>query len=119
MSAPRSQPDPAAALREVVDDDTPREEALRYATAALEAGESFDAVISGLLNAGWPDEEAEMIVEQARKLTRDVRGVTTFQDVRREFQRHYRSTARWTVGFPALHAFLSLRRSLTMLFKRR
>lgn len=120
MPDPQPPPNPAAALEAVVDDATPREEALRFAAESLEDGESFESTIASLTSAGWSSEDAEAIVEEARKLTRGTRGVTTLADVRRQNDRTHHATAytRWTAAFPALSAVLALRRSLTRLFRR-
>lgn len=117
MSDPQNQPDPAAALEAVVDDATPREEALRFAIESLENGESFESTAAMLVSAGWASEDAEAIVEDARKQTREARGVTTLADVRQQNDRtrHATHAGRWTAGFPLLSAVLGLRRSLTRL----
>jgi hypothetical protein len=117
MSDPHAQSDPAAALEAVVDDATPREEALRFAIASLEAGDSFESTTAALIGAGWSSDDAEAIVEDARQQTRAARGVTTLADVRRQNDRtrHATRVGRWTAGFPLLSAVLGLRRSLVRL----
>src|SRR4051812_7329705 len=75
---PTGAPSP---LEHVVDDETPRREALEWATAELASGRGFDAVSGELVATGWSADDAAEIVEYARQATRPLRGERTRADV--------------------------------------
>ena len=109
-------------LAEVVDDLTPRREAVDWAIEEMEAGRGFDEVLAELRGAGWSDEDAGEIVESARRETRGQRGVVTRADVVRRADRQYRRamTGGWFIGMPTLAAAMRLLYSLgTLLSLRR
>jgi hypothetical protein len=106
----------ASALGRVVDDDTPRREAVDWAAEALQEGAAFEAVAASLVAEGWPAEEAEELVEAARVRTREGRGVVTRDRVVGAADRYYRrATGRWVVGMPVLGAAWRLLHSLATL----
>jgi hypothetical protein len=109
MSDPRP-PDPPAALDQIVDDDTPRREALDWAAAELTAGRPFDDVLADLLAAGWPDADAADLLELARRQTRAQRGVRTREQVVADANRTYRRamTLGWFLGLPTVAAAMRL-----------
>ena len=79
--------DPADALNRVTD-DRPSPEAVEaeraavaWAAGELLAGRTFEDVAADLAADGWPAEDVEAIVEQARVQTRRERGVLTRDDV--------------------------------------
>ena len=114
----RSPPAPAALpLDRVVDDDTPRREAVEWAVEALHADATFDDVAAALAREGWPEEEAADIVESARQRTREHRGVLTRDHVVGSANLRYRQamTGRWYVGMPMLAAAWRLMHSLSTL----
>src|SRR3982751_3184852 len=103
-------------LEQVVDDDTPRAEAVDWAAEELYDGRDFDQVTAALLEAGWEPEAAEEVVEEARRRTRDQRGVLTRDRVVGRAEALYRrSTSRWFVGMPMLAAVWRLLHSLATL----
>jgi len=103
-------------LGRVVDDDTPRREAVEWAAEALREGGAFEAVAAALAGRGWSAEEAEELVEAARVLTRAGRGVVTREGVVGAADRYYRrGTGRWFVGMPMLGAAWRLLHSLATL----
>jgi hypothetical protein len=97
-------------LAEVVDDLTPRREAVDWAVAEVGAGRGFEEVLAELLEAGWSAEEAGEIVERARQETRGLRGVETRADVVRRADRQYRRamTPGWFLGMPTVAAAMRL-----------
>lgn len=116
--ADRSPPAPAPLpLERVVDDDTPRREAVEWAVEALYTDASFDDVAAALAEQGWPPEEAADVVEEARQRTRAHRGVLTRDHVVGRADRRYRQamTGRWYVGMPMLAAAWRLMHSLATL----
>jgi hypothetical protein len=117
MSDAPAPPDPPAALADVVDDLTPREDALEWAVAQLAAGREFDDVAAELVAAGWPGPDAAEIVERARRATRARRGVVTRDDVVTDVNRRYRRamTPGWFLGMPTVAAAMRLLHSLATL----
>lgn len=117
----RHAPSPSP-LAEVVDDLTPRREAVEWAIAEVAAGRGFDEVEAELRGAGWSEEDAGEIVEHARRETRGQRGVVTRADVVRDVDRRYRRamTPGWFLGMPTVAAAMRLLYSLgTLLSLRR
>jgi hypothetical protein len=104
-------------LDQVVDDDTPRQDAVEWAAEALYEDASFEQVAAALVDSGWSQDDAEDIVEAARQRTRDHRGVLTRDQVLGPAHRHYRQamTGRWYVGMPVLAAAWRLMHSLSTL----
>ena len=106
----------ARPLDQVVDDDTPRTEAIEWAVEALYEDRPFEEVEAALLAGGWSQDSAEEIVEEARRLTRRHRGAVTRDQVVREADRMYRrATGRWYVGMPMLGAVWRLLHSVAAL----
>src|SRR5215210_2933081 len=92
---------PASPLEQVVDDDTPRREALEWAADELYGDRNFDEVAALLIERGWDEDAAADIVEEARRLTREQRGVITREKFVRDADFYYRrATGRWFVGMP-------------------
>jgi hypothetical protein len=104
-------------LEKVVDDDTPRREAVEWAVEQLCSDRSFEDVAAALVANGWDEDTAAEIVEAARQRTRGHRGVLTRDDILRPAHRHYRQamTGRWYVGMPVLAAAWRLIHSLSTL----
>jgi hypothetical protein len=118
MTSP-DEPSPAelpSPLDQVVDDDTPRIEAVKWAVEELYADREFDDVAASLVEGGWSEDAAAEIVEEARRQTRGHRGVFTRDQVVADANRLYsRATARWYVGMPMLGAAWRLLHSLATL----
>src|SRR5581483_12229967 len=109
MPDPAPEPDPhapkASPLEQVIDDDTPRMEAVEWAAEALYDGLEFEQVATALVEGGWDAGAAEEVVEEARRRTREQRGVLTRDRVLGRADALYRrSTGRWFVGMPMLAA---------------
>ena len=68
-------PSPDQALEDIVDDVTPRTEAIDWAVEQLLGGRGFDDVQQELTIGGWGSDDADQIVEHARQQTRAERGV--------------------------------------------
>jgi hypothetical protein len=110
------------ALDRIVDDETPRREALIWALEQVECGRAFEEVTAELVGNGWPGDDAAEIVEAARLATLELRGAITRDQVVRAADRRYRRsmTVGWFVGFPAIAAAMRLLYSVsTLLFLRR
>jgi hypothetical protein len=116
-----SPPEPASALAHVVDDDTPRIEAVAWAVEQLYEDPDFDEVAAALVEGGWSHDAALGIVEEARRQTRGHRGVFTRDEIVSDANRLYRrATGRWYIGLPMLGAAWRLLHSLaTMMSLRR
>jgi hypothetical protein len=101
-------------LAEVVDDLTPRRDALDWAVAEIAAGRGFEDVVADLRVAGWSEGNAGEIVELARRETRGRRGVVTRAEVVRDVDRRYRRamTPGWFLGMPTVAAAMRLLYSL-------
>src|SRR2546430_825637 len=98
------------ALDRIVDDETPRREALGWAVDQLEEDRAFEDVTAELVGNGWSADDAAEIVEAARVATRQARGAITRDQVVRATERRYRRsmTVGWFVGFPAIAAAVRL-----------
>jgi len=109
-----------AALEHVVDDETPRAEALQWAVELLYDDRPFEDVEAELVGGGWSADDAAEIVEAARRRTRRHRGATTRDQVVGEADRMYRrATGRWFVGLPMLSAAWRLLHSVAALLSLR
>jgi hypothetical protein len=108
---PNEAADPLAA---VVDDETPRREALAWAVARLEAGAAFEEVEVALAGAGWQADDTAEVVELARQVTRPLRGARSRRQEVDEANRRHRkaTTGGWFVGFPTVAAGMRLLQSL-------
>jgi hypothetical protein len=102
--------DDGSALERVVDDQAPRQEAIEWAVNELSAGRSFEDTQRELTEGGWAESAATEIVEEARRLTRHVRGVLTRDDVMRDTNRRYRQGmgVGWFAAFPSIAAIRRL-----------
>jgi hypothetical protein len=110
------------ALDRIVDDETPRREALVWAVEQVERGRTFEDVTTELVTNGWSADDATEIVEAARVATLELRGAITRDQVVRAADRRYRRsmTVGWFVGFPTIAAAVRLLYSVsTLLFLRR
>lgn len=122
--AASSLPPPPAPLSraddsfDVVDDESPRQQALAWArTKWLEPDADGDAIWATLVEIGWPSDEADEIVEQTRLETRDERGVANFDDSLRTSHRAYRrGNTGPLLGFAALASAWRLVHSIKSLF---
>lgn len=107
----------------IVDDLTPRREALDWAIVEVSAGRPFDQVQSELLGNDWSSEDADLIVEEARQSTRSLRGVTTRDEIVADANRRYRQSMRpsWFMGMPTWAALVRLLHSVgtLLMLKRR
>src|SRR3954469_23310389 len=83
--------DPAPNFDDIVDDDPLPKETVEWAIEQLLDGREFDQVGAELVESGWPAEQAERIVEEARKQTRNERGVITRETVNRAVTANYRA----------------------------
>jgi hypothetical protein len=110
---PPTEPDPSPFDR-IVDDDTPRQEALEWAADELTRGATFEDVNAQLVESGWSADDAAGIVEAARRATRGHRGAATRDDVVREANRHYRRSmgVGWVAGMPTVAALKRLLHAL-------
>jgi hypothetical protein len=97
-------------LDQVVDDDTPRREALEWAAGELTDGRSFEDVLADLVGGGWAEADAAEFVELARRGTRAERGVRTREQVVAEANRSYRGAMKpgWFLGLPTVTAAMRL-----------
>lgn len=97
-------------LANVVDDLTPRDEAIEWAVTEVAAKRPFDDVAADLTAAGWSEADAADIVELARRHTRAHRGVLTRADVVDDVNRRYRRamTPGWFLGLPTVVAAMRL-----------
>ena len=103
-------------LDQIIDDDTPRQEAIHWAADELFADHTFDEVAASLVEGGWSEDAAQEIVEAARQQTRDQRGVLTRDRIVGSADAYYRrATGRWFVGMPVLAAAWRLLHSLATL----
>jgi len=95
-------------LDQIIDDDTPRQEAIHWAADELFADHTFDEVAASLVEGGWSEDAAQEIVEAARQQTRDQRGVLTRdRTVGRADARAFRDTLRrWGHGGDASYLLL-------------
>jgi hypothetical protein len=92
--------DPVQALSQIEDDVTTIHEAQMWAAAELVDGRSPEELTAQLTGEGWDADEAEQIVETARKETREERGVVTRDDVVRDLNVDYRrATGGLSVAF--------------------
>jgi hypothetical protein len=109
-------PDPLP-LDQVIDDYAPRQEAIEWATGELTDGQSFEEVHRHLTESGWSEADASQIVEEARGLTRHVRGALTRDQVMRTTNQRYRQgmMGGWFVGLPSIAAVRRLMHSLASL----
>lgn len=132
MSDDAQQPDPpspapaaeAEALEHVVDDLEPRQEAIRWLCVQILAGRSTEELAAELVAAGgWSQDDADELVEDARRQTRQERGVLTRDDVVRDVNLRYRQSmaAGWFTALPTLSAARRLITSIAnvMSLKRR
>jgi len=114
--------DDGSALERVVDDHAPRQEAIEWAVDELTEGRSFEETVREVAAGGGPEGEASDIVEQARRLTRHVRGVVTRDDILRDSNRRYRQAmgVGWFAAFPSIAAIRRLVHALgSLAFLRR
>lgn len=122
MSAnPDHNPAPPSPLEQVVDDETPRREALEWATAELASGRTFDVIAADLMVTGWSANDAEEIVEYARQATRPLRGEKTRAEIVADANRRYRKamSGGWFIGLPTVSAGMRLLYSLGSLLSLR
>src|SRR2546423_5233317 len=80
----------ARGLDHIVDDLEARRECEEWVRAELLAGRAQEDVVKELTRAGWPKDDAEGIVEEGRRQTRQERGVVTREAVVREANRRHR-----------------------------
>ncbi len=99
-ATPHQPIDPVEALSNIEDDEAVHHEAQRWAEKRLIAGDPFEEVVAGMVGDGWAADAAERIVEQARKNTRQERGIITRQDVVNDLNVDYRrATGGLSVAF--------------------
>ena len=113
---PAAEAGSAPPLERVVDDDTPRVEAIEWAVERLYDDRPFEEIEAALLAGGWSEDDAAEIVEEARQQTRRHRGALTRDQVVLGADRLYRrATGRWYVGMPLLGAAWRLLHSVATL----
>ena len=117
---PAPPADAPSALDGVVDDDTPKAEAVEWAVERMYEDRPFEEVEAQLLGSGWPEDAAAEVVEAARQQTRRHRGALTRDQVVLDADRMYRrATSRWFVGLPMLAAAWRLLHSVATLLSLR
>lgn len=105
---------------QIVDDDTPKVEAVEWAVERLYDDRPFEELEAELVGAGWSQDGAEEVVEAARQQTRRHRGATTRdQVVLGADQMYRRATSRWFVGLPLIAAAWRLLHSIAALLSLR
>jgi hypothetical protein len=115
-----TSPNASSPLDRVVDDDTPRIEAVEWAVDELYEDRPFEDVEAELVAGGWAPDDAAAVVEEARQRTRRHRGATTRDQVVLDADRMYRrATGRWFVGLPMLGAAWRLLHSVATLLSLR
>jgi hypothetical protein len=122
MSTPPDENTPAPSpLDHVVDDETPRREALEWATAELAAGNEFETVCGELIASGWSADDAAEIVELARQVTRPLRGAQTRAQIVGDLNRRHRkaTSGGWFIGLPTVSAAMRLLHGLGSLLSLR
>jgi hypothetical protein len=82
-------PPEAGALDHVVDDLPARLECEEWVYAELASGRTPEDISGDLVAGGWPRDDAESIVEEARRQTRHERGVVSREDIVREANQRY------------------------------
>jgi len=115
-------PSPAKALEDIVDDVTPRAEAIDWAVEQLRNGRGFEDVQQELTTGGWGSDDAGQIVEHARQQTRAERGVVTREQVMKTVTANYRAGmgGGMIAGLPTIAAIRRLMFAIaTMKFLRR
>jgi hypothetical protein len=106
----------------IVDDTEERAEAREWILRSFREERDPDQMVAELTANGWPSDDAEAMVEEGRKATRQLRGVVTREDVVRASEARYRGSfsniaARFgmggmlLVGIHFLLSFTSFRRS--------
>src|SRR5689334_16614977 len=85
----------AQRLEQVVDDSTPRQQCSAWVHEQLVAGRDADELLAELLGNGWPQEDAESIVEGQRRATRHLRGCVTRAQVAAVAEKRYRHAFRY------------------------
>ncbi len=95
-SATNPQPpvDPVQALSNIEDDTSVKHQAVRWAAEELIAGRSVEELVQQLVDEQWTTDDAEEVIELARKDTRAERGVVTRDDIVRDLNADYR----WATG---------------------
>jgi hypothetical protein len=102
LGTPRSAPASPAILErnrsaspfdEIVDDGKPVVEAKAWIYAEFLSGRSPEELTAELVAQGWPAADAETLVEEGRRLTRQRRGVVTRDQVVEELNEKWRRDA--------------------------
>jgi len=75
-----------------VDDTEERGAGREWVLHELTVGRDPEELLAQLTAAGWPQDDAAEMVEEARRATRHLRGVITRQDVVRGVDARYRRT---------------------------
>jgi len=106
---------------EIIDDDTPRLDALRWASERFIAGDDGDDIRRELVAQGWDNDAAYDICEAARRQTQSQRGVETYNNAIEIARRRRLSSGGWLIGMPTLSAARRLFQALRALrsFRRR
>lgn len=120
-SAPPSEPEPSP-FDHIVDDSEAADEAREWVLRRFVEGVEADAILARLLENGWETDEAEGIVEQARRATLHLRGGITREQVAQVAEARYRQSisvaSRFAVGGLPLVAFYFLMNQLSLLAMR-
>ncbi len=113
-----SDPNEKSPFDVIVDDSAAREQATEWARDELLAGRNADELTAELIEQGWDEDDARLMVEAERKDTRAERGVLTRDAVARGAEKAYRGafSGGWVTGFPTIasarrlmHAIASMR----------
>jgi hypothetical protein len=97
MSENPNQPELDLALEHIVDDQEPKEKCREWAAGEILKGRGYEELVTELVGNGWERTEAEEWVEEARKATRQQRGILTREDVAYSSGRRYRRAMRSTL----------------------
>jgi hypothetical protein len=88
------EPSQAHPLDNVVNDYDARLECMDWLLAELEKGREIDSLREEMLANGWVADQAEELLEEARKQTRHLRGAQSREEVAEQVERRYRRSMR-------------------------
>jgi chromosome condensin MukBEF complex kleisin-like MukF subunit len=112
---PQPNSDAPSPFDNIIDDVEPRDRCLHWLMDEMIAGRTPEELTDNLLNDGWSTDDTAELVETARRLTRQQRGVVTRDDVVADANRNYRRSMHWFITFPTIAAAIRLFYSLATL----
>ena len=89
-STPASHDVDPAALEHIVDETEERGNCQEWIYRQFVDGRDADSILAQLIGNSWDADDAEGMVEEARRATRHLRGVITRETVARAAERRYR-----------------------------